>query len=156
VWPLTKTPRKLDLPPDDQQRWGVAQAERDGTPILVRFNETAGEWTGHADLPIKLGFAVPLNRPNEGGMPDAAENAELLAIEDVICRQVSSTAIGLHVLTLTTGVMKEWIFYVVPGADIAKLHADIRNQVSSHDVQCMADKERGWQSYRGFVPQARS
>lgn len=152
MWPFSKKIRKLELPTDDEQRWSVAQAEHEGVPVLVRFNETASEWAGHPDLPIKLGFAVPLNRPNEGGLPDPAENEELLAIEDVIVRQVSSTAVGVHALTLTTGVMKEWVFYVAPGADIAKLHRDVRSQVASHDVQCMAVEERKWESYRAFVP----
>jgi hypothetical protein len=29
-------------------------------------------------------------------------------------RRVSSTVVGVHALTLTTGVMKEWVFYVAP------------------------------------------
>jgi hypothetical protein len=142
------------LPADDQHRWGVYQAEDDGSPLLVRFNETAGEWAGHPDLPIKLGFAVPLNHPNVGGLPHPDENAELLAIEDVICRHVSAKALGLHALTLTTGVMREWVFYVAPGSDIATLSAEIRSQVASHDVQGMAVEEQRWDSYRAFVPRA--
>jgi hypothetical protein len=67
-------------------------------------------------------------------------------------RRVSSTVVGVHALTLTTGVMKEWVFYVAPGADIAKIHKDVRSQVASHDVQCMAVEERKWESYRAFVP----
>jgi hypothetical protein len=59
---------------------------------------------------------------------------ELLGIEDVIVRRVSSTVVGVHALTLTTGVMKEWVFYVAPGADIAKIHKDVRSQVASHSV----------------------
>jgi hypothetical protein len=152
VWPFTKKSRKLDLPAADQQRWGVGQAEDDGAPLMVRFNQTAGEWAGHADLPIRLGFAVPLNHPNEGGLPNPAENAELFAVEDVICRHVSAKALGLHALTLTTGVMKEWVFYVAPGADIARLHEEIRSQVASHDVQCLAVEDQRWDSYRAFVP----
>src|SRR5215470_9158937 len=96
-------PRRLHLPADDQQRWGIARTENNGGLLLVRFNQTAGEWVGHTDLSIKLGFAVPLNRPNEGGLPDAAENAELQAIETVICRNVSAMTLGFHALTLTTG-----------------------------------------------------
>jgi len=74
-------------------------------------------------------------------LPDAAENAELLAIEDVICRHVLAKAVGLFALTLTTGVMKEWVFYIAPDVDIATLHADIRGHVTSHEVQCMAVEE---------------
>lgn len=72
--PFSRRIWKLELPTDDEQRWSVAQRKHEGVPILVRFNERVGEWAAHSDLPIKLGFAVPLNRPNEGGLPDPAEN----------------------------------------------------------------------------------
>jgi len=73
-------------------------------------------------------------------------------IEDLISREVSSRTRGVHVLTLTSGVMKELVFYIARGADIAKLHEGIQSQVSSHDVQCMAVEEAKWESYRTFVP----
>jgi hypothetical protein len=113
---------------------------------------TAGEWVGHADLPVKLGFAIPLNHPNQEGLPDPEENAALAAIEDLISREVSSQTRGIHVLTLTMGMMKEFVFYIARGADIAKLHESIRNQVPSHDVQCEAIEETTWESYRAFTP----
>ncbi len=48
--------------------------------------------------------------------------------------------------------MKEYVFYIAPGLDIAGLHATLREEVTSHDVQCMADEEPGWESFRDFVP----
>jgi hypothetical protein len=48
--------------------------------------------------------------------------------------------------------MKELAFYIAPGADIAKLHADLRETVSSHDVRCIAVEEPGWKSYWDFAP----
>ena len=124
----------------------------EGAPVLVRYNATVREYVGHPELPIKLGFTVPLNRPNDDGLPDSTENAELDSIEDIIVRRVASTTRGTYVLALTTGVMKEFVFYVEPGADIESLHQEIIVEVSSHDVQCIADKEPKWESYRAFVP----
>jgi hypothetical protein len=123
-----------------------------GAPLLVRHNETAGQWAGRADLPIKLGLAVPLNRPHPGALPEEAENALLLEVEEVISRHVLARATGFHALTLTNGVMKEWVFYIAQGADIAALHAGIQAEVASHDVQCMAEEDPQWDTYRSFVP----
>lgn len=106
---------------------------------------------GHPALPIKLGFAIPLLRPNEGGLPDPNENAELAPIEDLIAERVLAGGEGLHAMTLTTGIMKEYVFYVPAGLDIAALHAALRAEVSSHDVQCMAIEEPDWESFRDFV-----
>ena len=149
---FSRKSQPLNLPPDDEQRWGIAQADDGGNPLIVRFNETARDWIAHEGLTIRLGFAAPLNRPVPGGLPDAAENAQLLEAEDVILGIVQPAVAGLHVLTLTDGHMKEWVFYVAAGADIARLHADIRSQVKTHDIHCLAVNDPQWGSYRQFVP----
>ena len=151
-WPFSKKHRELRIPPQDEQRWSVARRDDGGGPLLVRFNEAARELAGHPGLPVKLGFAVPLNLPNEGGLPDADENRQLAAVEDLIAQRVLADAVGLHAMTLTTGLMKEYVFYIAPGLDIAGLHAALRENVSSHEVQCMAIEEPGWASFRDFVP----
>jgi len=152
VWPFFKRARKLELPPAKEERWGVAEGEYEGAALIVRYNIAAGEWAGQSELPIKLGFAIPFNRPKAPDLPDAEENADLGEIEDLIEREVFSATRGVFALVLTTGVMKEFVFYIAPGADIAALHARIRNQVSTHEVQCMAVEERKWESYRAFAP----
>ena len=152
MWPFSKSSQPLNLPPDDEQRWNIVQADDGGNPLIVRFNETARDWVGHDGLPVRIGFAAPLNQPSEGGLPEPAENAQLLDVEDVILRIVQPAVNGLHVLTLTDGQMKEWVFYVAPGADVARLHAEIKSQVKTHDVQCMSVEDRRWDSYRQFVP----
>jgi hypothetical protein len=143
---------KLALPPDDQQRWRVARSECEGAPLIVRYNVTAGEWAGHPELPIKLGVAIPLNRPDSAGLPDSDENAALNQIEDVVAGEVLSATFGVYALALTTGEMREFVFYIASGADIATVHARIREQVPGHDVQCMAVEDRQWETYRTFVP----
>lgn len=152
IWPFSKRKKELAIPPEDEHQWGVAQGEYDGAALIVRYNQTAAEIAGHPELPIKLGFAIPLKRPDVGGLPDAEENSELDVIEDLIGREVMAATHGVYTLAITTGEMKEFVFYIAPGADIAKLHEDIRNQVSSHDVQCMAVEERKWESFRTFAP----
>jgi hypothetical protein len=150
-WPFSKKYRELRIPPLAEQRWTVAQGDYGGNPLLVRFNEAGRELVGHPGLPIKLGFAVPLHRPHEGGLPDAQENEELAAVEDLVAQRVLAAAVGLHAMTLTTGIMKEYVFYITPGLDIAGLHAALRKDVSSHELQCMATEEPGWESFREFT-----
>lgn len=144
---------ELSLPPADSQLWKVAQGSHDGDPLILRFNTTAQEIAGHPTLPIKLGFGVPLNHPDEGGLANAEENAQLGAIEDLIAERVLEAAVGVHVMTLTSGVMKEFVFYIAPGPDIAALHAALRAEIPSHDLQCLAEEEPDWSSFRYFVPQ---
>jgi hypothetical protein len=152
MWPFSKKSRPLELTPDDQHRWSVAQGDYEGAPLIVRYNHTAADWVGHPDLPVKLGFAIPLVHPNQGGGPNPEENAELGTIEDLISQEVLSKTRGVHALTLTTGMMKELVFYIAPGADIGTLHEGIQSRVKSHDVHCVALEEANWESYRAFGP----
>ena len=92
---------------------------------IIRYNETAKDWSGHPGLPVKLGFAVPLNSSNEVGLPEPGENEQLEEIEDVILREVEARTIGLHALVLTTGTMKEFVFYIPRGVDIKSIHEGV-------------------------------
>jgi hypothetical protein len=70
MWPFKRKQLDISTLPklsDDSHIWGVAQADVDSSPLIIRYNESARSWVGHTQLPIKLGFAIPLNSPNEGG-----------------------------------------------------------------------------------------
>jgi len=147
--------KSLDALPSissDEHRWTLAQGDHDGAPLIIRFNSSIREWVGHKELGIKLGFAVPLNAPNEGGLPHPDENEQLNGIEDVIVREVEASAKGVFVLVLTTGVMREFVFYITEGADIKAMHEAIQKAVSTHEVQCMAVRDPDWDAYTQFTP----
>jgi hypothetical protein len=139
--------RTLPAVSDECHSWRVARAGYDDSPLIIRHNETAKDWIGHPGLPIKLGFAVPLNSPDEGGLPDPMENQQLNDIEDGIVRAVESETQGIHVLTLTTGTMKEFVFYVPRDTDIKTIHETIQQSVCTHEIQCMAVLDPNWDSY---------
>jgi hypothetical protein len=155
MWPFSRRqPDIKSLPQlgDDDQRWGVAEVGSPDSPLIVRYNETARDWNGHSELPIKLGFAIPVNSPNPSGLPDPDENQQFDEIEDIIAREIGSQTPALHALVLTTGEMKEFVFYIPHGVDIKAIHEAIRSAVTTHDVQCLAVIEPGWDSYRQFAP----
>ena len=144
-----KTLAKLS---DPGHTWGVAQAELDAGPLMVRYNESARSWVGHPQLPIKLGFAVPLNSPEEGGLPNADENEQLNAIEDILIAKVESATPAIQALVLTTGLMREFIFYVPRDVDIGAIHLSAQKAVDTHEIQCMATNEPTWDSFTEFTP----
>jgi hypothetical protein len=153
MWPFSRREKDLNALPtisSDEHRWSIATADYDDSPLLVRINSSAKKWLGHKSLGIKLGFAVPLNSPNEGGMPDPEENQQLNDVEDVILREVEARATGILVLVLTTGTMREFVFYITDDADIATIHEVIQKSVSSHEVQCMAVKDPTWEAFKEF------
>ena len=155
MWPFNRKQLDITTLPrmsDESLSWGVAEGVLDETPLIIRYNESAREWMGHRELPVKLGFAIPLNSPNEGGLPDANENDQLLQIEDILVTEVESRTHAILAMVLTTGTMKEFIFYVPTDVDIRAIHEAAQEAVSTHEVQCMAVMEPKWDSYRDFYP----
>jgi Family of unknown function (DUF695) len=155
MWPFSRRQPDINLLPpldDEGQRWGVSQGSVDGPPLIVRYNESAHAWRGHRELPIKLGFAIPVNSAAGPGLPDAAENQQLNQIEDVILREVRSRTRGIHALTLTTGRVKEIVLYIPRDIDIKSIHEAICAAVTTHEVQCLAVVEPNWDSFRQLAP----
>jgi|ERR1700685_2505967 len=153
MWPFKRRLDIATLPSvaSAAHRWSVHQATHEGAPLIVRLNSSAEEWARHPAPGVKLGFAVPLNAPCKGGLPTSEENSELQEIEEVILEEVGSTAKAVYVLSITTGEMKEFVFYIAPGVDIAATHQTIRSRVRSHDVQCMAITDPAWEAYTQFA-----
>ena len=140
------------IPDPNEHRWSVVELDCDGTPLFVRINESARSVVGHADLGIKLGFAIPMQAAVGTNLPDPTENEALAELEDKIIETVANGAEGIHVLTLTNAAMKELIFYIKPGADIAAMHESLRGPDMSHDVQCQAVWDREWNAFLEFLP----
>jgi hypothetical protein len=136
----------------DDDKWLLAEAETDSGLLFVRLNTTAKAFVGAPSLNIKLGFAIPLQQQTGCDLPDPDENEVLASVEDQICQTVSEGANGIHVLTLTNAVMKEIVFYIEPGADIAAMHKLLTDSVKSHEVQCMAVRDPNWETYLEFSP----
>lgn len=155
MWPFRRRAKSVEMVPpvtSDDYRWSILETTYDGDPLLIRLNATAKEWLGHPSLGIRLGFAVPLNAPNEGGLPTSEENRELNEVEDVILQEFEARTRGVYALALTTGVMREFVLYVGADADIAAIHEAIRQRVTTHEVQCMAVKDPAWDTYTQFAP----
>jgi hypothetical protein len=150
MWPFGKKYGSLAELNAGDDRWSVIQGRMDGDQILFRINETANKWVGHPEMNLKLGFAIPLNQPTPGGIGTPEENKVLLEIEDLICKTVEDRCTGIHVLAISDGRMKEFVFYIVPGQDLKQMHLEIQDKVKTHEVQCIGEIEKKWESYVYF------
>ena len=151
MWPFKKKyPDISTLPqtagPDGV--WSVTMVELEDGPLIIRLNEALESWIAHPQLTIKLGFALPLQNPVPGGLPYPEENEALTQIEDFIEAQVQQVTIGVHAMTNTNGVMKEFVFYITEGVDIKTLHESLNASVQTHEVQCIAERETNWETFR--------
>jgi hypothetical protein len=145
--------REQGLPaiPGPDHLWGVRVLKVDDALLIARCNQSAKQWAGRPELPIRLGLAIPLRSPNPGGIISPEESQQLAPVEDAIVACVGARTSGVHVLTLTNGVMKEFVFYVPQGTDCAAIHAAAQGCVKTHDVQCLAREDPEWTVYRAFA-----
>ena len=150
MWPFKKHLPVTSLNSDTEE-WSVFEASTASGPMLVRVNATAKQWAKHPELGIRVGFAIPLNHPNPGALPDPAENLALNQAEDKILAYLKCSGPTIHVLSITTGTFKEFVFYIKNGDIIPDVHAKLRAEISSHDVQCVAAHDAKWAVYSSFA-----
>jgi len=130
--------------------WSVMQASTTDSSMLVRINATAKRWAKHSSLGIRVGFAIPLNHPNSHDELASAENFALNQMEDKILSYLKSSGPAIHVLTITAGTFKEFVFYIQNGDSVGSIHEKLRIETPAHEVQCMAAHDPKWTVYRSF------
>ncbi len=151
MWPFAKKYRSLTELNSEADLWSMVHGRAaDGDQILVSINDTANKWVGHPEMNLKLGFAIPLNNPTPGGLGAPEESEALRDIEDTICMAVKKRCIGMHVLRISDGTMREFVFYIVQGPDLKQMHVDIQDMIKTHEVQCIGQIEKKWESYVYF------
>ncbi len=127
----------------------MAQGEIDGEPILVRSNQALKPFIGKTDFVVKVGIAMAVNTKNtETGLPGPEENEQLSIIEDLALEILPKYADGFQALAITTGDMKEFIFYVKETADIEGFHKEMMSKVNTHEVTCKGCIEKKWETFK--------
>ena len=150
MWPFKKQKNLADLT-DENQQWSVIEAANESGPILVRVNNSAAEWAKHPELNIRVGFAIPLNSQNPGGLPDEEENLLLNDIENGLCELLKKTGSSIQVLAITTGQFKEFVFYIQNAEGIEVAHKKAIAQFPSHEIQCVGENDPDWQVYNEWA-----
>ena len=131
--------------------WQLSQGMSGDTPIIVRRNTHLEPFAGETPLTLKIGFAIPLNTPNPGGMPDPDENEAIGNLEDTIFDALRKSGPSVFALAISTGTYKEFVFYAQPDMDIKSVHEGLLQDVKSHDVQCYAEMDPKWETYKDFI-----
>ena len=119
--------------------------------MIIRVNTSAKAWAKHPLLNIRVGFAIPLKQQNPQGLPAPEENIELNQVEDTICSLMKSTGPALQVLAIATGTFKEFVFYMKNGDRVEEIHKQLMSEITSHEVQCVAEYDSKWTVYASFA-----
>jgi hypothetical protein len=118
--------------------------------LFARRNDSAAILAKHPEFRYRAGVAVPLNYPNEHGLPSANEMQQLNAIEDSLSAQMETGQQSIQVLVITTGGMREFVFYTRDSALVEKVTQRLQTEFKSHKIQAYVTEDPGWEVYETF------
>jgi hypothetical protein len=132
-----------------EDRWSVAKGENNGKPIFLRVSSSAKQFAGHPDFPVRFGVAVPLQAPDENGLPQPMESQQLGNIEDQLFQALGSS--GRLVLIITTGGMREFVSYVRSPELAERVFERVRNATKTHELRHYTASDPIWELFGQFA-----
>jgi hypothetical protein len=129
--------------------WNILQGTFEGRPMFARFNPGFRAASDRGEYGIQVGVAIPLNAPNEHGLPAPPELEQLDQIEDEVVEKARDRAVLVGVFT--TSSMREFVLYTRTSDWVESFHHELEVAVPTHEVQCMAQRDPDWNVYRTFV-----
>lgn len=150
MWPF-----KRKHPPIEQleleESWSVSVGGVQGKPVIARVNRGVGQAVRHPELAHQVGVAVPLNDPDGTGLPGMDESEQLAAIESKVVDRLQADGQSLHVAVITTGGMREFVFYTTDPEGTRRRFDEAAKEVETHELQLMIQEDPKWRVYRKLV-----
>jgi hypothetical protein len=129
----------------------MLEGDNEGKPMVVRRNDSAGEYAGHRELPFRLGVAIPFVPPDENGFPAPDETWELDEIEDALVDERQEKQTGVLTLVITTSGMREFVSYVRSAKDADAAVQTAAAAGEEHEVQYYVEEDPEWKLYAEFA-----
>ena len=132
-------------------KWTVLQGEHEGRFMIVRRNDSAAQLRGHVEYRYRIGVAIPLKEPDERGLPSNEESSQLNIIEDKFTEALERDRQCLEVLVITTGGMREFVFYSRDAAAAKSILEANTKSASGHELQSYIAEDPDWGVYAQFA-----
>lgn len=128
--------------------WCVIETKYKEYLMVIRKNIGISKIIGHKQLIYKIGFAVPLNKPNENSLPSNEETNVLDRIEDLLVKEIKDSAV--LTLVITTKGMREFVFYGDDKNKLIKWYENGHRKILGHELQLSIDIDKSWDIYKQF------
>jgi hypothetical protein len=148
MWPFKRRSAGSSTTAVQDDRWAVARGTYEGQPVIVRLNKGAERLIGRAEYSFRVGVTVPFQDPDERGFPDRSEVKALDAIEDAVSRALEEDGEAVHVATITTPGMREFVFYTQNAEKTLTKIDNIRAATPGHEIQSMSVADPEWSLYK--------
>ena len=115
--------------------------------MFVRRNTGYREFTSVSGYAHQVGIAVPFRNAGATGLPSPEEDAQLAAVEDILSASFEEQAESLFVAVITTGGMREFVFYTREPQGVKRRFEALRTRITSHAIQLMIQPDKTWRVY---------
>lgn len=151
MWPFKKKvfPPVSDLALTDS--WEVCQGVDSGKPLILRINRGVAPAVRHPQFRHQVGVATPFREPEENGLPSPTEQQELDVLEDQLVDLLASDKETLYVAAITTGGMREFVFYTTSPEAVQKKVERLVEETKDREIQGIIQHDPRWKVYRGLA-----
>jgi uncharacterized protein DUF695 len=132
---------------DDQ--WSVAQLEKNGKPLLVRYRNERPQGVETAAFPFLLS-ATWAYQSNEFALPSADEMELMDKFEDALASALETSQTAHLMVILTGNGERDWLWYTTGEAEAMQQVNQALKGHKPYPVQFSVQKDRGWKAYAQF------
>jgi hypothetical protein len=122
-----------------------------GHLAYIRGNTALRALKERQRFPYRAGFAVAFLKPNRFGLPGDDEAQDLTSLENEIDRAMSGKRLGFLTLVITTGGMREYVFYSNQPDAVRKLMRKMGNRMHGREVRTYVAADPAWEVYDRFT-----
>jgi hypothetical protein len=145
-------PDTASADPFAMSKWEMfKRGTSEGHLAYIRGNTALRALKERERFPYRAGFAVTFRKPNAYGLPDTDEASELTSVENDIDRAMSGKKLGFLSLVITTGGMREYVFYTNRPDDVRKLMKKMGGKVRGREFRAYVAADPGWDVYFRFT-----
>ncbi|HEX7571966.1 MAG TPA: DUF695 domain-containing protein [Bacteroidota bacterium] len=123
----------------------------DGHLAYIRGNTALRSLKERERFPYRVGFAVAFRKPNRYGLPTDDEARELTSLENEIDRAMQGKKLGFLSLVITTGGMREYVFYSNQPDAVRRKIKKMGGRMHGRDVRSYVTADPGWEVYFRFT-----
>jgi hypothetical protein len=132
---------------DDQ--WTVAELEKNGKPLLVRYRSERPQSVEATEFPFLLS-ATWAYQPNEFALPLADELALMDKFEDALASELETSQTAHLMVVLTGNGERDWLWYTSGEAEAMQHVNQALKGHRPYPIQFSVQKDRSWKAYSQF------
>ena len=132
-----------------EEEFVIAQAERDGLPVIATINRGYRRYAHKAEYPWHVEIVVTMEDTTEKGLPTNAEADVLNALEDELESALRAVGAAHYIARQTWNNIRMLDYYVDDGAAAEKALGSFASG-SERPLQFKVERDETWASCAGF------